>query len=170
MKHISTYLLKVRCTDIIYSRHRATYLWAHFKLTVEAVCARYKGTKNTDQAHHITPKLSQPFLWVSHGRMTLFFVWHRPFGTWEMCNEDGLFFQTTRLWIIPRRLNLWSSLQGRLGKKHRYDKILEKKLALDIQIKAAMTVYAKICEKWMQVKNYFLSGFIRRLIFSVTSH
>ena len=40
-----------------------TYLWAHFNLTVEAVCARNKGTKTIDQAHHITPKLSQPFLW-----------------------------------------------------------------------------------------------------------
>ena len=39
--------------------------------------------------------------------------------------RDGLFFQTTRLWIIPRRLKLWSSLQGRLEKNTSMKKYLK---------------------------------------------
>ena len=39
--------------------------------------------------------------------------------------RDGLFFQTTRLWIIPRRLKLWSSVQGRLEKNTSMKKYLK---------------------------------------------
>ena len=45
-----------------------------------------------------------------------------------MCNvqwRDGLFFQTTRLWIIPRRLKLWSILQDRLEKNTSIKKYLK---------------------------------------------
>ena len=121
-----THTSKTVQTETIFTDHTNTYLWAHFNLTVEAVCVRYKETKTIDQAHHITPKLSQPFLWVSHGRMTLFFVWHGPFGTWDVQwrrfvfpDDEALNHSATAKTLIKCSRQTW--------KKHKYEKILEKR-------------------------------------------
>ena len=134
---IKTYFLNLthisKTVQTYLDRSHQTYLWAHFNLTVEAVCTRNKGTKTIDQAHHITaPKLSQPFLWSFSWKNDFVLRMTRAFWDIKRCVQwrDGLFFQTTKLWIIPRRLKLWSSVQGRLEKNTSYEKILEKRWAL----------------------------------------
>ena len=138
---------------------------------MEAVCVRYKETKTIDQAHHITPKLSQPFLWSFSWKNDFVLRLTRAFWDIKRCamkrrfvfpDDEALNHSATAKTLIKSSRQTW--------KKHKYKKILEKRWALIFNSKYQWQFLQKIWEKWRQVKNYFLSGFIRRLISSVTSH
>ena len=126
-----THTSKTVQTETIFTDHTNTYLWAHFNLTVEAVCVRYKETKTIDQAHHITPKLSQPFLWSFSWKNDFVLRLTRAFWDIKRCamkrrfvfpDDEALNHSATAKTLIKSSRQTW--------KKHRYKKILAKRLAL----------------------------------------